>query len=98
VVLALVVIGAMLLSAETRIRPPRDCLSQHQSSMSLSDTPDLDSQASSSDAEDDERTISTVATDMDASSTFNVLHDDLEFNSLERHQLCIDDALAVKIV
>jgi len=30
VVLALVVIGAMLLSAETRIRPPWDCLPQHQ--------------------------------------------------------------------
>jgi len=30
VVLALVVIGVMLLSAETRIRPPRDCLPQHQ--------------------------------------------------------------------
>jgi len=42
----------------------------------------LDSQASSSDGEDDDRTISTVATDTDASSIFDLLHDDPEFDSL----------------
>jgi len=42
----------------------------------------MDSQASSLDDEDDERTISTVATDTDASSIFDMLHDDPEFNSL----------------
>jgi len=60
-----------------------------ESSVSSSDIPDLDSQASSSDKEDDERTISIVATDVDAavtdadtSSMCNMLHDDPEFDSL----------------
>jgi len=49
----------------------------------------MDSQASSLDEEDDERTISTVATDThtvatdtDASSIYDMLHDDPEFNLL----------------
>jgi len=50
----------------------------------------MDSEASSSDEEDDdERTISTVATDTDtaatdtdASSIYDMLHDDPEFDSL----------------
>jgi len=61
-----------------------------ESSISSSDEPDLDSQASSSDDESDERTISTVATDTmvatdsdtDASSIYDMLHDDPEFDSL----------------
>jgi len=60
-----------------------------ESSTSSSDTPDLDSQASSSDEEDDERTISTVTADMDtavtdadASSMCDMLHDDPEFDLL----------------
>jgi len=53
-----------------------------QLSLSSSNLPDLDSQASSSDGEDDDRTISTVATDTDASSIFDLLHDDPEFDSL----------------
>jgi len=51
----------------------------------------MDSQASSSDEEDDKRTISTVATDADAdavaadadaSSIYDMLHDNPEFDSL----------------
>jgi len=42
----------------------------------------MDSQASSSGDEDDERTISTVAMDTDASLIFDMLHDDPEFDSL----------------
>ena len=42
-------------------------------SISSSDLPDLDSQASSLDDEGDDRTILTVATDMDASSIFDML-------------------------
>jgi len=53
-----------------------------ESYLSSSDLPDVDSQASSADDEDDERTISMVATDADASLIFNVLHDDLEVDSL----------------
>jgi len=60
-----------------------------ESSLSLSDLLELDSQASSSDEEDDKRTISTVATDTDtiatdtdASSIYDMLHDDPEFDSL----------------
>jgi len=61
-----------------------------ESSLSSSDLPDMDSQASSSDEEDDdERTISTVATDTDtaatdtdASSIYDMLYDDPEFDSL----------------
>jgi len=60
-----------------------------ESSLSSSDLLELDSQASSSDKEDDERTISmvttdtdTIATDTDASSIYDMLHDDPEFDSL----------------
>jgi len=63
-----------------------------ESSMSSSDELDLDldSQDSISDDEHDERTISTVATDTtvvtdsdtDASSIYDMLHDDPEFDSL----------------
>jgi len=42
----------------------------------------MDSQASSSGDEDDERNVSTVATDTDASSIFDMLHDDPQFDSL----------------
>jgi len=42
----------------------------------------LDSQASSSDEEDDERTVSMVATDTDASPIFDLPHDDPELDSL----------------
>jgi len=51
-------------------------------SLSSSDLPDMDSQASSSDDEDDERTISKVVMDTDASLVFDMLHDDPEFDSL----------------
>jgi len=49
----------------------------------------MDSQASSLDNEDKERTISTVATDTDASSIFDVLHDDPVFNSLRLNNVVI---------
>jgi len=42
----------------------------------------MDCQDSSLDKEDDKRTISTVATDTDASSIYDMLHDDPEFDSL----------------
>jgi len=42
----------------------------------------MDSQASSSDDEVNDRTTSTVATDTDAPSTFDMLHDDPEFELL----------------
>jgi len=59
-----------------------------ESSISLNDELDLDSQASSSDDENNKRTISTVATDttvatdsdMDASLIYDMLHDDPEFD------------------
>jgi len=138
----------MVLSAETRIRPSRDCLPQYQlvqmkflwhlryrcpmsvvlplltsgeghprggiarsdftnlrvlpshsaeSSISSSDEPDLDSQASSSDDESDERTISTVATDTtvatdsdtDASLIYDMLHDDPEFDTLRLNSVVV---------
>jgi len=60
-----------------------------ESSLSSSDLPDADSQASSSGNEDDERTISTVATDTDASSIFDMLHDDPEFDSLRLNSVVI---------
>jgi len=53
-----------------------------ESSLSTSDVLDMDSQDSSSDKEDDKRTISTVATDADASSIYDMLHDDPEFDLL----------------
>jgi len=62
----------------------------------LSDLLELDSQASSSDEEDDERTISTVATDADtiatdadASSIYDMLHDNPEFDSLRLNSVVI---------
>ena len=58
-----------------------------ESSLSLSDPPDLDSQASSSD--DDDRTISTVPTDTDASSVYDLLHDDPEFASLRLNSVIV---------
>jgi len=70
-----------------------------ESSMSSSDPPGLDSQASSSDDEDDERTISTVATDADASSIFDMLHDDPEFDSLRLNSVVVsrfpDEVIAI---
>ena len=72
-------------STNLRVLPSRSA----EPSLSSSDAPGLDSQASSSDEEDDERTISTVATDADtaaadadASSICGMLHDDPEFDSL----------------
>ena len=72
-------------STNFRVLPSRST----ESSLSSSDLPDLDSQASSSDDKDDERTTSTVATDTDtaatdtdASSIYDMLHDDPEFDSL----------------
>jgi len=49
----------------------------------------MDSQASSSDEEDDERTISTVATDTDASSIYNMLHDNPEFDLLRLNSVVV---------
>jgi len=68
-----------------------------ESSLSSSDLPDMDSEASSLDEEDDdERTISTVATDTDtaatdtdASSIYDMLHDDPEFDSLRLNSVVI---------
>ena len=66
-----------------------------ESSQSSSGEPDLDSQASSSDDEDDERTISTVATettvatDTDASSIYDMLHDDPKFDSLRLNSVVV---------
>jgi len=65
--------------------------------MSSSDELDLDSQASSSDDKNDERTISTVATDAavatdsdtDASSIYDMLHDDPEFDSLRLNSVVV---------
>jgi len=69
---------ARLDSTNSGVLPSRSA----ELSLFSSDTPDMDSQDSSSDKEDDERTISTVATDTDASSIYDMLHDDLEFNLL----------------
>jgi len=49
----------------------------------------MDSQASSSGDEDNERTISTVATDADASSIYDMLHDDPEFDSLQLNSVVV---------
>jgi len=72
-------------SMNLRVVPSRST----ESSASWRDTPDLDSQASSSGDEDDERTISTVATDADASSIFNMLRADLEFDSLRLNSVAM---------
>jgi len=73
-------------STNFRVLPSRST----ELSLSSSDAPDMDSQASSSDKEDDERTVSTVATDVDAvatdtdaSSICDMLHDDPEFDSCD---------------
>jgi len=63
-----------------------------ESSLSSSDEPDLDSQASSLDDGDNERTISTVATDTtdtDASLIYDMLHDDPEFDSLRLNSVAV---------
>jgi len=68
-----------------------------ESSLSSSDEPELDSQASSSDDRDNERTISIVATDTtvatdsdtDASLIYNMLHDDPEFDSLRLNSVVV---------
>jgi len=65
-------------STNLRVLPSRST----KLSLSSSDVPDMDSQDSSSDEEDDKRTISTVATDADASSIYDMLHDNPEFDSL----------------
>jgi len=72
-------------STNFRVVPSRSA----ESSLSSNDLPDMDSQASSSDEEDDERTISMVATDADAAATdadassiYDMLHNDPEFDSL----------------
>jgi len=79
-------------STNLRVLPSRSTAS----SLSSSDLLDTDSQAASSDEEDDERTISTVATDtdtvatdMDAFSIYNMLHDDPEFDSLRLNSVMI---------
>jgi len=80
-------------STNSRVLPSRNT----ESSLSSSDLPDMDSQASSSDEEDDdERTISTVttdtdtaATDTDASSIYDMLHDDPELDSLRLNSVMI---------
>jgi len=72
-------------STNLRVLPSRST----ESSMSSSDEPDLDSQASSSDKEDDKRTVSAVATDTDASSIYDMLHDDPEFDSLRLNSVVI---------
>jgi len=72
-------------STNLRVLPSRST----ESSLSSSDAPGLDSQASSLDEEDNKRTVSTVATDADtaatdadASSIYDMLRDDPEFDSL----------------
>jgi len=86
--------GGIALSDSTNVRvlPSRSA----ESSLSSSDLLGLDSQASSSDKEDDERTISTVATDTDviatdadASSIYDMLHDDPEFDLLRLNSVAM---------
>jgi len=69
--------GGIARSDSTHLRALPSCSTE--SSLSSSDLPNADSQESKS---DDDRTILTVATDTDASSIFNMLHDDPEFDSL----------------
>jgi len=65
--------------------------------MSSRDELNLDSQASSLDDENDERTISTVAadttvatdSDTDASSIYDMLHDKPEFDSLRLNSVVV---------
>jgi len=49
----------------------------------------MDNEASSSGNKDDERTVLTVATDTDASSIFDLLHDDSEFDSLQLNSVVV---------
>jgi len=79
--------GGIARSDSTNLRVIPSCSTE--SSLSLSDFPDMDSQASSLDNKDNERTISTVATDADASSIFDMLHDDPEFDSLRLNSVVI---------
>jgi len=86
--------GGIARSDSTNFRVLPLCSTE--SSLSSSDLPDLDSQASSLDDEDDERTISTVATDTDtaatdtdASSIYDMLHDDPEFDSLRLNSVVV---------
>jgi len=72
-------------STNLRVLPSRST----ELSLSSSDLPNLDSEASSSGNEDDERTVSTVATDTDASSIFDLLHDDPEFDSLRLNSVVV---------
>jgi len=65
-------------STHLRVLPSRSA----ESSLSSSNLPDLDSQTSSSDKEDDERTVSMVATNTNALFIYDMLHGDLEFDSL----------------
>jgi len=85
--------GGIAPSDSTNLR----VLPSHSAELSLSSSgePNLDSQASSSDNKDDERTISTVATDMTvatdtgASSIYDMLHDDPEFDSLRLNSVVV---------
>ena len=72
-------------STNLRVLPSRSA----ELSLSSSDSPDMDSQASSSGDEDDEQTVSTVATDTDASSICDMLHDDPEFDSLQLNSVVV---------
>jgi len=72
-------------STYLRVLPSRST----ELSLSSSHSLDLDSQASSSDDDDNERTVSTVAMDTDASSIFDLLHDDPEFDSLRLNSVIV---------
>jgi len=74
-------------SDSTHLRALPSCSTEL--SLSLNDLPDLDSDASSSGDKDDERTVSMVATDTDASSIFDLLHDDPEFDSLRLNSVVV---------
>ena len=79
--------GGIARSDSTNLRalPSRST----ESSLSLSDLPDADSQESDMSGGDDNRTILTVATDTDASSIFDMLHDDLEFDLLRLNSVVV---------
>jgi len=68
--------GGIACSDSTHLHVLPSCSAEL--SLSLSDLPDADSQESDSDDGNDDRTISTVATDTDASSVFDMIHDDPE--------------------
>ena len=75
-------------STHLRVLPSRST----ESSLSLSDLPDADSQESNMSGGDDDRTISTVATDTDASSIFDMLHDAPEFDLL-----CLNSVIVSRV-